>query len=134
MNKIKEWFLQLWITIMKTYAEDQITKLMNDFQEVYYEYECYKKLYNIILILWLVKGTNTPEIKIVHETLRSIIIQFKDDTGAEIQLPVTENFGIFKNFIATKQSESKVNLKDFNTNAHKFKQFALRGILDEFGK
>lgn len=131
MNKIKQWFLQLWLSIMERYAKSQIEKLKEDFQEVYYEYNCYKELYNSLLLLWLADSMNTPELTLLSETRTHLIIQMKLN-NTEVQLPVTKNKGIFKNILYMKKAKDKFELKNFDENASEFKKYALLKVMESY--
>lgn len=93
---MKLWLLQLWNKIMTRYASNQIVKLKKDFQEVYYQLECYKSWYNVLLVLWLVQ--NKPLITEIEETHSESVFEIDID-NFKFQLPLTEYQTIIKNIM-----------------------------------
>ena len=86
--KIKERLLQLWKTIVCMYSRKQFDKLKQDFTQIYFEYQCYKGYYNLLMILWLIKAK--PEITRVISCDDNLFIVEVLLDGKLVQLPLSD--------------------------------------------
>ena len=124
---MKFWLLQLWNKIMTKYASKQIVKLKKDFQEVYYQLECYKSWYNMLLIIWLAQ--NKPIVTVIQETHSEKVLEITT-VDYKFQLPLTEYMGILENIMKpAKEEREPKNLLTKEETTNQLNKFMLSQVL-----
>ena len=124
---IKEWLLKLWEKILQKYAESQLVKLKKDFQEIFFEYQFYKKTHNMLLLLWILQ--NKPLVKVIYATKDCYVLEVLIGDKF-VQLPLTEYLTVISDILGCKIPKGQIKeITSKDENLSKIHKFLLQQVI-----
>jgi len=123
---IKSWLLDQWERIMFKYANSQMNKLKLDLEEVAEENFCFKRLYSVMVTLWLREHKQNTTIIKRDKFYDLISVNIGDKN---LVLPVFHYWNILTNVYQIKEIKGHSN-QDIDTMTKNLESYMFKEVLD----
>ena len=123
---IKSWLLDQWERIMFKYANSQMNKLKLDLEEVAEENLCFKRLYSVMVTLWLREHKQNTTIIKRDKFYDLLSVNIGDKN---LVLPVFHYWNILTNVYQIKEIKGHSN-QDIDTMTKNLESYMFKEVLD----
>lgn len=122
--------LKLWNRIMNKYAKRQIEEIREELKELTFQLSCYRKLYNLLLVLFLLHYS--PKVVVIKETITCLLLEIILENNKVIQLPLNEYQGLLLNIIGIPKAKDSLNKISFEESIDILHKYLITKVLKKY--